>query len=262
MNIIICMKSVPDTTADKRLLPDGTLDRQSVPPVINPWDEFAIEEALRLREAGVVAGEIVLLCVGPDNSTEPIRRALAMGADRAVLVSDPALHGSDIWATALVLAQALKKMQYDLIMFGSQSSDAGGGVVHSMVAEMLGLPAITWISTIEVQDGRVRGRRGSDTGYDIVEAPLPAIAALAQTEHEPRYPTLPGIMKARKKELATWTLAELGVDPSQVGLTGARTVVTGWERPQTARAKQIIRAEDPATTARIIADFLESRKLI
>jgi electron transfer flavoprotein beta subunit len=185
-----------------------------------------------------------------------------MGADRAVLVSDPALHGSDIWATALVLAQALKKMQYDLIMFGSQSSDAGGGVVHSMVAEMLGLPAITWISTIEVQDGRVRGRRGSDTGYDIVEAPLPAIAALAQTEHEPRYPTLPGIMKARKKELATWTLAELGVDPSQVGLTGARTVVTGWERPQTARAKQIIRAEDPATTARIIADFLESRKLI
>jgi electron transfer flavoprotein beta subunit len=256
------MKSVPDTTAEKRLQQDGTLDRQAVPPVINPWDEFAIEEALRLREAGVATGEIVILCMGPDNSVEPVRRALAMGADRAVLVSDPALHGSDAWATAMVLAQALKKMQYDLILFGSQSSDAGGGVVHAMVAEMLGLPAVTWISTIEVKDGRVRGRRGSDTGYDIVEAPLPAIAALAQTEHEPRYPTLPGIMKAKKKEIATWSLSDVGVDPSQVGLAGARTVVTGWERPQTARAKQIVRAEDPATTAKLIADFLESRKLI
>lgn len=262
MNIVVCMKSVPDTTAEKRLLPDGTLDRESVPPVINPWDEYAIEEALRLRESGAATGEIVLLCMGPDGSTETIRKGLAMGADRAVLVTDPALHGSDMWATASVLASALKKLQYDLIMFGSQSTDAGGGLIYNMVAEMLGLPAVTWINEISVQGGKVRGRRGSDVGYDIVEAPLPAVASVTQTANEPRYPSLPGIMKAKKKEIATWGLSDLGIDPSQVGLVGAKTAVTGSERPQATRQKQIVKAEDPATTATLIADFLESRKLL
>src|SRR6478672_4077660 len=164
------MKSVPDTTAEKRLLPDGTLDRNSAPAIINPWDEYAIEEALRIRENGDGEGEIVLLCMGPDSSTETIRKGLAMGADRAVLVSDPALHGSDYLATASVLAATLKGMQYDLIMFGSQSTDAGGGVVYNMVAEMLGLPAVTWINEITVEGAKVRGKRGSDIGYDLVEA--------------------------------------------------------------------------------------------
>ena len=262
MNIVVCMKSVPETTAEKRLLPDGTLDRESVSPVINPWDEYAIEEALRLREGGAASGEIALLCMGPDNSAETIRKGLAMGADRAVLVSDPALHGSDYWATASVLAAVLKNMQFDLIMFGSQSTDAGGGVVYNMVAELLGLPAVTWINEITVEGGKVRGKRGSDVGYDVVEAPLPAIASVTQTANEPRYPSLPGIMKAKKKEIATMTLADVGVDASQVGLAGAKTTVTGSERPQTARQKQIVKAEDPATTAAVIADFLESRKLI
>src|SRR3954469_21143079 len=126
------MKSVPETTAEKRLLPDGTLDRASVDAVINPWDEYAIEESLRIRENGDGSGEIVLLCMGPEESTETIRKGLAMGADRAVLIADPALHGSDIWATASVLAAALKNMQYDLIMFGSQSTDAGGGTIYNM----------------------------------------------------------------------------------------------------------------------------------
>jgi electron transfer flavoprotein beta subunit len=262
LNIVVCMKSVPETTAEKRLLPDGTLDRQSVPAVINPWDEYAIEEALRIREGGDGSGEIVLLCMGPENSTETIRKGLAMGADRAVLVTDPALHGSDMWATASVLAEALKKQQFDLVMFGSQSTDAGGGVVYNIVGEMLGLPAVTWINEITVADGKVRGKRGSDVGYDIVEAPLPAIASVTQTANEPRYPSLPGIMKAKKKEIATLGLSDLGVDTSRVGLDGARTTVTGSERPQATRQKQIVKAEDPATTANAIADFLESRKLI
>src|SRR5689334_16404901 len=120
MNIVVCMKSVPETTAEKRLLPDGTLDRAGVPAVINPWDEYAIEEALRIREGGAAEGEIVLLCMGPDGSAETIRKGLAMGADRAVLVSDPALHGSDYLATARVLAGALGKIPFDLVMFGSQ----------------------------------------------------------------------------------------------------------------------------------------------
>ena len=262
MNIVVCMKSVPETTAEKRLAPDGTLDRAAAPAIINPWDEYAIEEALRIREGGGGSGEIVLLCMGPDNSTDTIRKGLAMGADRAILVADSALHGSDMWATGKVLAEALKQTQYDLILFGSQSTDAGGGMIYNIVAEMLGLPAVTWINEIEVTGGKVRGKRGSDVGYDVVEAPLPAIASVTQTAHEPRYPSLPGIMKAKKKEIATHNLGSLGVDPSQVGLGGSRTAVTGTERPQTARAKQVIKAEDPATTAAAIADFLESKKLI
>ncbi len=262
MNIVVCMKSVPDTTAEKRLLPDGTLDRAAVSPVINPWDEFAIEEALRIREGGDGSGEIVLLCMGPENSAETIRKGLAMGADRAVLVTDPALHGSDYWATGQVLASALKGIQADLIMFGSLSSDGGGGVVYNIVAELLGLPALTWLTEVEVKDGKARGKRASDIGYDVVEAPLLAIVSVTQTAHEPRYPSLPGIMKAKKKEIATMTTGDLGIDASTVGLAGARTTVTGSERPQTARAKQVIKAEDPLSTAKAIADFLEQRKLI
>ncbi len=262
MNIVVCMKSVPDTTAEKKLQPDGTLDRASVASVINPWDEYAIEEALRIREGGGGSGELVLLCMGPDGSTETIRKGLAMGADRAVLVSDPALHGSDMWATGKVLATALKDIPFDLAMFGSQSTDAGGGVVYNVVAEMLGMPAVTWINEVTVEGGKVRGKRGSDVGYDVVEAPLPAIVSVTQTANEPRYPSLPGIMKAKKKEIAQHDLASLGIDPSLVGLAGAKTAVTGTERPQTARAKEVIKVEDPAATATAIADFLESRKLI
>ncbi|MDQ3706361.1 MAG: electron transfer flavoprotein subunit beta/FixA family protein [Chloroflexota bacterium] len=262
MNIVICMKSVPDTTAEKRLLPDGTLDRASVAAVINPWDEYAIEEALRIRESGAATGEIVLLCMGPENSTETIRKGLAMGADRAVLVSDPALHGSDMWATARVLAAALKTLQFDIVMFGSQSTDAGGGIIYNAVAEMLGLPAVTWINEVSVQGGKVRGKRGSDVGYDVVEAPVPCVVSVTQTANEPRYPSLPGIMKAKKKEIANHNVASLGIDASEVGLSGARSQVTGTERPQTARANQVLKAEDPAATAAAIADFLESKKLI
>src|SRR5438874_10136912 len=241
LNIVVCMKSVPETTAEKRLLPDGTLDRDGVSPVINPWDEYAIEEALRIREEGDGSGEIVLLCMGPEVSTETIRKGLAMGADRAVLVADPALHGSDMQSTASVLAAALKGMQFDLVMFGSQSTDAGGGMVYNMVAEVLGLPAVTWINEIQVTGGVVRGKRGSDVGYDVVEAPLPAIASVTQTAHEPRYPSLPGIMKAKKKEIVAMSLADLGINSSQVGLQGAKTTVTGSERPQATRQKQILK---------------------
>jgi electron transfer flavoprotein beta subunit len=262
MNIVVCMKSVPETTAEKRLLPDGTLDRAGVPAVINPWDEYAIEEALRKKESGADTGEIILLCMGPDGSSETIRKGLAMGADRAVLVSDPALHGSDYFATARVLAEALRKIPFDLVMFGSQSTDAGGGVVYSIVAELLELPAVTWVNEIEVTGGKVRGKRGSDIGYDVVEASLPAIASVTQTAHEPRYPSLPGIMKAKKKEIAAMALGDLGIGAGEVGLTGASTIVTGSERPQSARAKQIIKADDPQATAVAIADFLESKKLI
>jgi electron transfer flavoprotein beta subunit len=260
LNIVVCMKQVPDTTAEKRLNADGTLDRAAVPAVVNPWDEYAIETALRLREAQ--GGEVTLLCMGPENAPETIRRALAMGADRAVLVTDPALHGSDMWATGYVLAQALKKLQFDMVLFGSQSTDAGGGIVYGIVAEILGLPQISWVNQIEAGGGKVRGQRLSDAGFDVVEAALPAVVSITQTPYEPRYPTLPNIMKAKKKELLTWSLADIGVDGGQVGLTAARTAVRGAEKAQTQRQNSVYVAEDPATTATYIADFLAARKLI
>ncbi len=258
--MIVCIKQVPDTTAEKQLQADGTLDRGSVPAVVNPWDEYAIETALRIREAQ--GGEVTLLCMGPANAPETIRRGLAMGADKGVLVTDPALHGSDMWATGHVLAQALKQLPFDLVLFGSQSTDAGGGLVYGIVAEILGLPQVSWVNQIEVDGGKVRGQRLSDSGFDVVEAALPAVVSITQTPYEPRYPTLPNIMKAKKKELRTWALAEIGVDPGQVGLGAARTAVLSTERPQTGRQTQVYVAEDAATAATYIADFLAARKLI
>jgi electron transfer flavoprotein beta subunit len=262
LNIVVLTKLVPDTTADKRLSADGTLDRASIPVVLNPWDEFAIEEALRIKEAAG-GGEVVLLVMAPEQGAqEAIRKALAMGADRAVLISDPALHGTDMWGTGHVLAGALKKLQYDLILSGSQSSDAGGGMIYGMIAAELGLPLVSWINEITVANGMVRGKRGSDVGYDVIEAPLPAIASVTQTAHEPRYPTLPNIMKAKKKEIAAWTLADVGVGTDQVGLGAARTAVTGSERPQTQRQTEVVKPASGDEAAKLIADFLERRKLI
>jgi len=260
LNIVVCMKQVPDTTAEKRLTADGTLDRASVPAVVNPWDEYAIETALRIREAQ--GGEVTLLCMGPENAPETIRRGLAMGADKGVLVTDPALHGSDMWATAYVLAQALKKIAFDLVLFGSQSTDAGGGIVYGMVAEMLNLPQISWVNQIEVGGGKVRGQRLSDAGFDVVEAALPAVVSITQTPYEPRYPTLPNIMKAKKKEMLTWSLADVGVEAGKVGLAAARTAVAGTEKPSSERTVAIYVADDPAVAATYIADFLAARKLI
>lgn len=262
MNIVVLTKLVPDTTADKRLAADGTLDRASVPVVLNPWDEFAIEEALRIREA-TGGGEVVLLLMAPEpGAQEAIRKALAMGADRAVLITDPALHGSDMWATGHVLAQALKKLTYDLVLSGSQSSDAGGGMIYAMIAAALGLPLVSWINEITVEGNVLRGKRGSDVGYDVIEAALPALASVTQTAHEPRYPTLPNIMRAKRKEIATWTLADVGVEASQVGLGAARTTVTGSERPQTQRQTEVYKPASGDEAAKYIADYLERRKLI
>src|SRR6476469_3811634 len=247
------MKQVPDTTAEKHLNADGTLDRASVPAVINPWDEYAIETALRIREAQ--GGEVTLLCMRQENAPETIRRGLAMGADKGLLVTDPVLHGSDMWATGYVLAQALKKLQFDLVLFGSQSTDAGGGIVYGIVAEQLGLPQVSWVNQIEVGGGAVRGQRLSDAGFDVVEAALPAVVSITQTPYEPRYPTLPNIMKAKKKDLQTWSLADVGADAAKVGLPAARTAVVGTEKPSSQRQTQVYVAEDPATTATYIADF-------
>ena len=263
MKIAVCIKRVPVMETKFAIAADGTrVDEAGLKYDVNDFDLWAIEAALQLKEKNNNAGEVVVISLGPDTAQEQIRKALAMGADRAVLITDPALHGTDMWATGHVLAQALTKLQYDLVLAGSQSSDAGGGMIYGIIAAELGLTQVTWINEITVANGMVRGKRGSDVGFDIIEAPLPALASVTQTAHEPRYPTLPNIMKAKKKEIATWTLADVGVDAGQVGLGAARTTVTGTERPQTQRQTEVHKAENGAAAAQYIADFLERRKLI
>ncbi len=258
MNIVVCMKETPDTTADKRFTPDMRLDRGAVPGVINPYDEYGIEEAIAQRDK--LGGEVTLLCMGPARAEDSIRKALAMGVDKAVLVSDPALEGSDIVATAHVLAAALQKIPYDLIIFGQGTTDSNGGMVAVMVAELLGLPALTWAGNLTIEGGKAVIKRAHETGYDVVEAPLPCVVSVTQVINTPRYPSLKGIMQAKKKEIASFPLADLGIDAGSVGSAGASTKVDAAARVTLNRTPEIFKDADNAAV--YIADFLAKRKLI
>ncbi len=260
MRIIVLLKPVPDTTGQERLGPDLRVDRAAVPAVINPNDEHALEQALRLAEA---AGdtEVVLLTMAPGNATETIRKGLAMGAQRAVLVTDPALAGACALSTARVLAAALKQQEFDLVIAGADTSDGRGGVVMAAVAGMLGLPYLSYAEKVELADGTVRVRRISPQGYDVLEAPLPAMAIVTQAVGEPRYPSLKGIMAARNREIATRSLADLGLDPAEVGGDAATTAMVDARPPEARAATRMIRGA-PDEAAREVVAFLAERRLI
>ena len=224
MNIVVCVKQVPDTWSEKKLAAsDTTLDRAATDPVMNEMDEYAVEEALKLKEAH--GGEVTILSMGPDAATETVRKALSMGADKAIHVIDDGLHGSDALATSLALAKALGTAGgFDLVLLGSESSDARMSVVPAMLAERLGLPQLTFAKEVDVDGGdghdqaadrrRLRGGRG---------ARLPAVVSVVEKINEPRYPSFKGIMAAKKKPVETLALADLGVDAGEVGLAGAWT---------------------------------------
>jgi electron transfer flavoprotein beta subunit len=258
MNIVVCMKETPDTTAEKRFTADLRLDRAAVPGVINPYDEYGIEEALAQKDK--LGGEVTLLCMAPARAEESIRKALAMGVDKAVLITDPALEGSDLPATARVLAAALKKLQFDIIIFGQGSTDSNGGMMVTAVAELLGLPALTWASKLTIEASKAVIKRAHETGYDVVEAPLPCVVSVTQVINVPRYPSLKGIMQAKRKELTTYKLADLGIEASSVGSAGAGTKVEAANRVVLNRTPEIFK--DPERAAVYIADYLEKRKLI
>lgn len=258
MNIVVCMKETPDTTAEKRFTADMRLDRAAVPGVINPYDEYGIEEAIAQKEK--LGGEVTALCMGPSRAEESIRKALAMGVDKAVLVSDPALEGSDVIATARVLAAALKKVSFDLIIVGQGSTDSNAGMIATALAELLDLPALTWAAKLDVASNKAVIKRANESGYDMVEAALPCVVSVTQVINEPRYPSLKGIMQAKKKELITYSLADLSIDPSSVGSAGAGNRVVGAERVTLSRTPEIFK--DAENAAVYIADYLEKRKLI
>src|SRR5581483_4358857 len=228
MNIVVLVKQVPDTEGDRRLNPDDkTVDRAAVDPVINYIDEFAIEEGLLLKEKH--GGEVTILTVGPERATESIRKALSMGADKAVHVSDEAIHGSDAIATAKVLAKALGTVEWDLAIAGSEATDARGSVVPAALAELLGVPQVTQVRKLDVDGTTITAERRTDSGFEKIEASTPAVVSVVEKINDPRYPSFKGSMAAKSKPIDVKSLADLGLDASEVGLAGAWSTVESFE---------------------------------
>jgi electron transfer flavoprotein beta subunit len=259
MNIVVLMKQVPDTEGDRKLDPsDNTVDRSAVDPVINYIDEFAIEEGLLLKEAH--GGEVTVLTMGPERATESIRKALSMGADKAVHVYDDALHGSDAVATAKALAGALKSMEWDVAIAGSEATDARGAVVPAMLAEVLGAPQLTQARKVTIDGSTVTIQRVTDTGYETVTGQTPAVISVVEKINDPRYPSFKGIMAAKSKPIETKGLADIGVDAGEVGLSNSWTQVESFENAPPREAGQQVKDEGDGGAK--IADYLASKKLI
>ena len=260
MRIVVLVKPVPDTTGQERLGPDLRVDRAGVPAVVNANDEYALEAALKLVEAAG-EGEVVLLAMAPAGAPDTLRKALAMGAHRAVLVSDPVLAGSDTLSTVRVLSAALGRLEYDLVLAGADTSDGGGGVVAAGIAVTVDLPYLSYAAKIEPAAGRVSVHRISPTGYDRIESALPALVVATQALGEPRYPSLKGIMAARSKEIVTWTLADLALDGQAVGGAVATTAVVSTRTPPPRAATRVVRGS-AAEAATAVVEFLADRRLI
>jgi electron transfer flavoprotein beta subunit len=259
MKIVVLVKQVPDTAADKRLDPDTlTVDRAAVDGLINEMDEFAVEEALQLVEKH--GGDVTVLSMGPADATDAYKKALQMGADKAVFLTDPALAGSDALATSYALAQVLGTLEYDLVIAGSEASDARTSVVPAMLAERLGVPQLTFASKVEVDGTAIKINRLTDYGHDVVEAQLPAVVSVVEKINEPRYPSFKGIMAAKKKPVDTLDAAGASIDAAKAGTAGSWSkVVDATVAPP--RAKGVI-VSDEGNGGVDLADFLASKKFI
>ena len=262
MNIVVCVKYVPDATADRQFESDNTVDRVGVDGLLSELDEYAVEQALQLKEKAGDDTEVTALCIGPEKAVDAVRKALQMGADKGILVSDEAIAGSDYLGTSLVLAEAIKKIGVpDLVMCGMASTDASGSVVPAMLAERLDLPQVTFASVIETQGDQVRIKRDGDTATEVIGGTLPLVLWVTDQTGEARYPSFKGIMAAKKKPLETLTLADIGVDASEVGIGAAwTTVATPAPRPPRT-AGEIVTDED-GSGATALTEFLASKKFI
>lgn len=262
MKIVVTVKLVPDTNADKRIDPATMrLVRTGVDTVLNPFDEYAIEAGLQLRDALADGSTVTIVSMAPESGKEIVRKALAMGADDAVMLSDPGLEGSDVWATAYALAHAIKRGGFDLVLTGTQSTDAGTGDLAGMLAEFLGVPGLTYAREVTVAGGRLRVKRETETGYQVLSAALPALASVTKSANEPRYPSLKGIMGAKKKTIATVALADLALTQA-VGSAGARTELLELSTPPARERGRTVTAADGADGARAIVEFLRERSLV
>jgi electron transfer flavoprotein beta subunit len=262
MNIVVCVKYVPDATADRRFESDNTVDRVGVDGLLSELDEYAVEQALQLKEKAGDDTEVTALCIGPEKAVDAVRKALQMGADKGILVSDEAIAGSDYLGTSLVLAEAVKKIGIpDIVMCGMASTDASGSVVPAMLAERLDLPRVTFAAVIETQGDQVRIKRDGDTATEVIGATMPIVMSVTDQTGEARYPSFKGIMAAKKKPLETWSLADLGVDAELVGLTAATSAVEEAAARPPRTAGEIVTDEDGSGAA-ALTDFLASKKFI
>lgn len=244
MNILVCVKQVPDTAIAIKLdAEQKSIDRSEITYVVNPFDEYAIEAGLQLKEK--YGGEVTLVTMGPDRADEALRTGLAMGADKGVHISDPALEGSDTLVTAKVLAAAIKGLPYDIVLCGKVATDDNTGQVGPALAELLGIPHISGATTLEVDDAakKATATREVEGGFMRMEVPIPAVITAEKDLNAPRYPSLPGIMKAKTKPVDKKDVASLGMDPSSVGLAGSKIQPMGMSLPPEREAGRIIEGE-------------------
>ena len=264
MNIVVCMKQVPDTEAQIRVKPDGSgIVESDIKFVMNPYDEFGVEEALLIKEK--LGGTVTILCLGPDRAIDAIRTGLAMGADKAVHVDDPACDGGDAISTAKALAAAIKGLECDLIFCGKQAIDDDGAMVGSALAEILDIPQVSIVTKVEVaDDGKsAKVNRQIIGGEEILDVPLPAVLSAQKGLNEPRYASLPGIMKAKKKEVKPMKVADLGLDAGVVGAAGAKTKILKMTAPPQREAAKMIEGETAEEKAPKLAKLLrEEAKVI
>jgi electron transfer flavoprotein beta subunit len=259
MNIVVLVKQVPDTWAERKLNEtDKTLDRASVDVVMNEIDEYAVEEALQIKEAQ--GGEVTIVTMGPDRAVETIRKALSMGADKAVHLVDDALHGSCAIQTSYALAKVLDTLEYDLVILGSESTDARLSIMAPLLAERLGKPQLSGARKVTVDGGNVRIERQTENGYDVVEASLPAVISVVEKINEPRYPSFKGIMAAKKKPLTTLGIADAGIEADKVGLANATNQVVDFANRPPRQAGQIVKDEGDGGSK--VAEFLASQKFL
>jgi electron transfer flavoprotein beta subunit len=262
VKIVVTVKLVPDPNAEKRIDPQTKrLVRTGVETMLNPYDEYALEAALQLKERAGGDTAVTLFTMGPEALRETLRKALAMGADEAVVLSDAALEGSDVSATAYAMAHALRKLGFDLLIVGGLTDDSSTGAVPGALAEHLGLPCITNARKAEIVDGRLQVERESDVGYQTVHVPLPALLTTALTFGEPRYASLKGIMGAKKKTIATMSLADLGLD-RPVGANGSKTELLTFTPPPGRGKGRTVEASDGIAGAQAIFDFLREKKFV
>ncbi|MDA3644201.1 electron transfer flavoprotein subunit beta/FixA family protein [Saccharopolyspora indica] len=260
MNVVVLVKQVPDTYSERKLKDaDHVLDRESADAVLDEINERAVEEALLIKEAQ--GGEVTVLCMGPDRATDAIRKALSMGADKAVHLSDDALQGSDAPATARALAKAIGTVEgVDLVIAGNESTDGRAGAVPAMVAEVLGWPQLTYARKVTTDGSGVQIERETDAGVFTVEAGLPAVVSVTEKINEPRYPSFKGIMAAKKKPVTALTLADAGIDPSEVGLANASSqVVESAPKPPKSGG---VKVTDEGEGGVQVAEFLAGEKLL
>jgi electron transfer flavoprotein beta subunit len=264
LRIVVCVKYVPDAAGDRGFTDDRTVDRD-VDGLLSELDEYAVEQALQISEnhknaAGDDDAEVTVLTVGPEDALDAVRKGLQMGADKGVHVEDDDLHGTDALGTSLVLAKAIEKTGYDLVVCGMASTDGTMGVLPAMLAERLGVPQVTLLSEVSVEDGVVRGRRDGDAASEQLEASLPAVVSVTDQSGEARYPSFKGIMAAKKKPVETLDLSDLDIDPDAVGLEGAWTAVDAVaERP--ARTAGTV-VKDEGEGGKQLAEFLAGQKFI